>query len=106
MMFNLIVTVLAFITLSIGLYFTVRLKGKTIKVTPIWLLIYVGVLFLQMYALSDIIEFGGYAVLGDVPLANALGEAMDWVEFALISAAASFLTAAGLLLKKSIFKPI
>jgi hypothetical protein len=106
MMINLLAKVLAFIVLSLGLYFTVKLKEKTIEVTPVWLLIYVGVLFLQIYALSDVIEFGGYMVLGDTPLVNALAEIMDWTEFSLTSAAASFLTAAGLLLKKSIVKPI
>gem|GEM_PF-5356029 len=103
---NFFIKLSAFIILSIGLYFTIRLKEKTMKITPVWLLICVGVLFLQIYALSDVIEFGGDIVFGDTPIVSALAETMDQADFALITAAASFLAAAGLLLKKSAVKPI
>lgn len=101
MLVNLTMKVLALLVLSMGSYFAIELREKGGKLKLMWLFISVGVLFLQVYALSDVVEFGAYLIFGDDEIADAVAETMDWFEMALLAAAGSFLTAAGLVLKNS-----
>jgi hypothetical protein len=94
---------LAFIVLFRGLHFTMRLRTKTKKVTPLWLFIQAGVM---LYSLAAIISFGAYIVLGESEPTAWVEDTMDMLKLVLSTAAACFLTAAGLLLKNSPVKPI
>jgi hypothetical protein len=97
---------LAFIVLFRGLHFTMRLRTKTKKVTPLWLFIQAGVMLLMLYSLAAIISFGAYIVLGESEPTAWVEDTMDMLKLVLSTAAACFLTAAGLLLKNSPVKPI
>lgn len=101
-----VMMLLALIILSRGLHFTILLRAKTKKVTPLWLYIEVGMLFLMLYALSAIIRFGAYIFLGDTAPTQWVWDTLDTLNMVLSAAAACFLTAAGLLLKNSPMKPI
>ncbi|MBN2014307.1 MAG: hypothetical protein JW778_03925 [Candidatus Altiarchaeota archaeon] len=105
MLVNFVMKVLALIILSTGVYFAIELRDKLKGLRLTWILISVGVLFLQVYALSDVAEFGACLIFGDGEVADAVTESMDLLEMALVAAAASFLTTAGIVLKNPENRP-
>jgi hypothetical protein len=106
LLIDFVIMLMALIVLFRGLHFAMLLRAKTKKVTPLWLYIEVGMLFLMIYALASIIRFGAYIFLADTQAAVWVSETLDMLKMVLSTAAACFLTAAGLLLKNSPMKPI
>jgi len=100
---ELVVNFLSLVCLLFGLYFAIKLKERTKSVSPAWLLISVGLAFLAIYALTNIIEFANaLGIFGENVqlLGRPVGDVMDHIELAVVPAGASFLAAAGLALKQ------
>lgn len=96
----------AFIILCAGLHYCIYLNSKTKKVTPLWLFIEVGMMFLMLYSFADLVIFGTYFFAGEGRPTIWIEETMRLLQIPLSTAAASFLASAGLLLKNSPVKPI
>ncbi len=106
---ELVPNALAFVCLLYCTHVALKMKKLTEKASPAWLLISVGLAFLTIYALTNIIEFGlevstinGILKIAEEPI----GISMDRAEMGIVNAGAAFLVAAGLTLKHSVIKPI
>ncbi|MDI6903821.1 MAG: hypothetical protein QMC77_08830 [Methanocellales archaeon] len=102
---NVVSNALCFIVLLFGTYHAWKTKERTYEASPAWLFISVGLVFLAMYALTNVIEFAG-ELSGVLLFGEPIGAAMDRTEMALVPAAASFLVAAFMELKRAVVKPI
>jgi len=100
------IMIVALAVLFLGLHFSMRLRAKTKKVTPMWLYIQAGMMLLMLYSLSAILKFEARILLGDSQPAVWVEDALNMLKLVLSTGAACFLTAAGLLLKNSPVKPI
>jgi len=101
---KLILNAMSLIGLLFGLYFALKIRKMTEKISPAWLFISVGLVFLAIYALSNVIEFA-CELSGVLLFGEPIGAAMDRTELALVPAGAAFLAAACWTLKYSMVKP-
>ncbi len=105
-----IVNSISMVFLVVSLHYAMRMRRLTCHVSSAWLLLSVGILFLILYSITNIIEFSDEELylFGENPgfLGSDLGEAMDMTELALVPAAVAFLAAAFLELRTSVVKPI